>query len=150
MNWHVAQYNVVRLAHPIDSPEMQGFMDLLDPIHHAGDVSKGFIWRFKGENGDNALDMRPSDGDEGILIAMTVWETADDLDAFMKGPHLEAFLRRREWFVRGSGENVCWYVRPGELPTVKDGEQRLALLQKHGPVSPLAWTLRRRQEPPCG
>lgn len=147
MKWQVAQYNVVNLAFPIDSPELQGFRDLLDPIHHAGDVAPGFVWRFKGAEGDYALDVRPPDGDPTVLIAMTVWESADHLDTFMRGPHRDAFLRRREWFVKGSGQNVCWYVRPGEFPSVEDGEQRLNYLRKHGPT-PLAWTLSKRMEPP--
>lgn len=156
MNHVLAQYNVVRLAYDLEGPELQGFRDLLDPIHHAGDVAPGFIWRFKGAEGDYALDVRPTDGDRTVLIAMTVWESVEALDAFMRGPHHEAFIRRREWFVKGSGENVCWWIpevqardvetdRPVmgfQQPTIADGECRLDFLRLHGP-SPVAFTLRR-------
>lgn len=141
VNMQLAQYNVARLAYPLDAPEMAGFFELLDPIHHAGDASKGFVWRFKGADGDYALDVRPSDGDGAILVAMTTWESIDDLDAFMKGPHLTAFLRRREWFIKGSGNNVCWWVPDGKQTTIAEGEERLAHLECFGP-SRIAFTLR--------
>lgn len=143
MNWHLAQYNVVVLAYPLDSPELEGFHALLDPIHTAGDRAKGFVWRFKGDGKNDALDVRPPDGNPRVLVAMTVWETPDDLEAFMKGPHLEAFLRRREWFVKGSGLNVCWWVREGHQPTIEEGERRLDELRRLGP-GPYAFTLRNR------
>lgn len=146
----LAQYNVVRLAYPLDSPELQGFHELLDPIHHAGDEAKGFVWRFKGNEGDYALDVRPTSGDNGILIAMTTWESVADLDAFMRGPHFEAFMRRREWFVKGSGLNVCWWVQDGHQPTIEEGEMRLSIFRNVGPCEE-AFTLRRPIYPsqPC-
>lgn len=159
MKWLLAQYNVVRLAYDLQGPELQGFRDLLDPIHHAGDIAPGFVWRFKGAEGDYALDVRPTDGDREVLIAMTVWESVETLNAFMRGPHHEAFIRRREWFVKGSGENVCWWVPSAEIldrshmvvrrvlvpmpePTVADGDCRLDFLRLHGPT-PVAFTIRR-------
>lgn len=145
--YQLAQYNVVDLSYHIDSPELAGFHALLDPIHHAGDIAPGFVWRFKGATGDYALDVRPSDGNTAVLIAMTVWESPEALDAFMRGPHFEAFIRRREWFKRGSGENVCWWVEEGHRPTVKEGENALAFLRLYGPTM-WAFTLRRPFPPP--
>ena len=128
----LAQYNVARMAYALDADEMAGFRELLDPIHKAGDESPGFVWRFKGADGDYALDVRPPDGDVQILVAMTVWETLEDLMSFMRGSHFEAFRRRREWFVKGSGENVCWWVTDDHRPTIEEGEAKLALFRLHG------------------
>jgi len=141
-SFHLAQYNVARMVYPLDAPEMTGFRELLDPIHKAGDESPGFVWRFKGAEGDYALDVRPSDGDAGVLVSMTVWETPEALQAFMRGAHFEAFRRRREWFAKGSGENVCWWVPVGHQPTLQEGEAALARLRHCGESSLTAFTLR--------
>jgi hypothetical protein len=142
----LAQYNVATMAFPLDDPQMQGFHELLDPIHSAGDSATGFVWRFKGAEGNYALDVRPTDGDRDVLVAMTVWYTPEDLAAFMKGAHFEAFRRRREWFVRGSGENVCWWVEDGHEPTIEEGEERLKHLQTYGPMF-YAFTLHKLFKP---
>lgn len=138
---HLAQYNVVRMAHPFDSDELAGFRELLDPIHQAGDESPGFVWRFKGEGEKDATKVRPPDGDPDILVAMTVWETPQALKAFLRGPHFAAFVRRREWFEKNSGQNVCWWVEVGHRPTVEEGHERLEYWRAHG-STPYAFTLR--------
>jgi hypothetical protein len=50
--WHVAQVNVALLRAPLDSPELAGFVSMLEPINALADASPGFVWRLQGDGGD--------------------------------------------------------------------------------------------------
>ena len=65
---------------------------------------------------------------------MSVWETMDDLKAFVfKGRHAEVLRNRKEWFAQfGKPYSAFWYVRAGQVPTVEEAVERLDYLQKNG------------------
>jgi hypothetical protein len=62
---------------------------------------------------------------------------------YRDGAHLEQLRRRRAWFSHeGLGSHlVLWWVPAGQVPTLEEAWERLALLDREGP-GPLAFTLR--------
>lgn len=147
MEWHVAQYNIAWLTHPLDDAAMADFHANLDPINELGDRSKGFVWRHTGVEG-NSTSTRIR-GDERILINFTVWETVDDLFAYaFHSAHVEVYRRRREWFEHLEEPfAVLWWIPAGHIPSVEEAEERLMHLTKHGPTRH-AFTFKQRFAPP--
>src|SRR3712207_2100719 len=121
---HVAQLNVARARTPLDAPEMDDFMALLDPVNEVADRSPGFVWRLEDEEG-NATSIRAFD-DDRIIVNMSVWESIDALWSYVyEGAHMEVMRRRREWFRHfGSPAIVLWWIPAGQVPTVEDGQGR--------------------------
>jgi hypothetical protein len=144
MTHHLAQMNIGRARHPLDSAEMAEFIDALDPINKIGEDSPGFVWRLIGEAEQGAIDVRGPFGDD-VLITMSVWETVEDLRAYVYASgHLDYLRRRREWFdhIGLTSTLVLWWVPAGHIPSGDEGAERMAHLEKHGPT-PYAFTLRR-------
>jgi uncharacterized protein DUF3291 len=140
--FHIAQLNIGRIRGPIDSPIMAEFVALLDPVNAVADASPGFVWRLQTEEG-NATAVRPYD-DEAIAVNMSVWESIDELAAFVyRSGHVDVMRRRREWFERMQVFMVLWWVPAGELPTVEQAQERLEHLREHGPT-PYAFTFKAR------
>ena len=117
------------------------FVAGLEPINALADASPGFVWRLQTDDGD-ATAIRPYD-DERVMVNMSVWESLDALKGFVHGDEHRAYLvRRRHWFDRMDEAIVAlWWVPAGQLPTVADAKDRLALLDRIGP-SPAAFTFR--------
>ena len=133
---HVAQINVGKIiGTSIDDPVMEKFVAQLEEVNAIADGSKGFVWRLKDEN-NNAVSLNPF-GDEKILINMSVWETIEDLEAYVySGRHLEVLRKRRDWFVKfGQVFVALWYIQAGHIPTVEEARERLDYLQKNGPTT---------------
>jgi Domain of unknown function (DUF3291) len=139
-SWHLAQLNVARLTHPIDSPELADFVAALDPVNEVADAAPGFVWRLQDESGD-ATSIRPF-GDD-IIVNLSVWESVEALAAFMYGDaHADVLRRRREWFDPfGAPAVVAWWIPAGHRPTADEAKERLESLTNHGP-SAEAFTLR--------
>jgi len=145
---HLAQLNIARFLHPLDSPAMKDFMDGLDPVNALADGSPGFVWRLVGETGQGATDVRGPFGDD-VIVNMSVWESVEALRNFTyHSGHLEYLRRRREWLhhVGISAHLVLWWVDEGHVPTLDEAAERLAHLAEHGP-SGYAFTLRTVVEP---
>jgi hypothetical protein len=141
--YEIAQLNVARLTAPLDSPQLQPFVDRLDEINALAEASPGFRWRLQGEGGD-ATDVRIGN-DPLVLVNMTVWATIDDLFTFTyRLNHKSVFARRFEWFERWGGpSNVLWWLPAGTVLAVDDGLRRLDLLTAHGPHAE-AFTFKQR------
>ena len=140
--FHVAQLNIGRIRGPIDSPIMADFVALLDPINAVADASPGFVWRLQTDEG-NATAVRPYD-DESIAVNMSVWESIDDLAAFVyRSGHVDVMRRRREWFERMRIYMVLWWIPAGAIPAVEEAMERLEHLEAHGPT-PYAFTFKAR------
>jgi Domain of unknown function (DUF3291) len=139
-DFHIAQLNIGRIRGPIDSPIMAEFVALLDPVNAVADASPGFVWRLQTEDG-NATAVRPYE-DDSIAVNMSVWESIDDLAAFVyRSGHVDVMRRRREWFVPIKPYMVLWWVPAGELPTIEEAQERLDHLRVHGPT-PYAFTFK--------
>jgi hypothetical protein len=145
--WHLAQVNIAVLLAPIDSEQLRGFVEMLDPVNAIADAAPGFVWRLQTEDGD-ATSIRAFD-DERIIVNLSVWESAEALGDFVfASRHLEVLRRRREWFEKMATAYVAmWWVPAGTIPTVDEAKARLELLEARGP-SPEAFTLREPFPPP--
>lgn len=149
----IAQVNIGRLAAPLDSARLAGFVAQLDPVNAAADAAPGFLWRLQTEDG-NATALRGFEADArgaggGLLINMSVWETVEALAAYVYGDaHRAVLRRRREWFERMTDAyTALWWIPRGHLPSVAEAEDRVGHLRAHGP-SPRAFTLREHFPPP--
>jgi hypothetical protein len=147
MTYELAQVNIGRLKHPLDSPELKDFVDNLDPVNAVADAADGFVWRLKTDSG-NATDLRAF-GDDWLLVNMSVWRDTNALTAFMyQGMHRELLARRFEFFERVlEVMTTLWWVERGHRPTVREAEERLLHVREHGPTEH-AFTLRSPFPPP--
>ena len=140
MSFQVAQVNIALPKAPVESPLLADFMALLDPINAIADASDGFVWRLQTDEG-NATALRPYD-DDRMIVNMSVWESIEDLAAFVyRSGHVDVMRRRREWFESMKPYMVLWWVPAGQLPTVDEAKERLAHLRDHGPT-PFAFTFK--------
>jgi hypothetical protein len=70
-----------------------------------------------------------------MIVNMSVWESIDDLAAFVyRSGHVDVMRRRREWFEPMKPYMVLWWIAAGELPTVTEAKERLEHLRSHGPT----------------
>ena len=83
------------------------------------------------------------DPDPRVIVNMSVWESVDVLwDFVYSSDHLAVMHRRREWFTsRVSAHRALWWVPDGHLPSVTEGVERLAVLEREGPT-PRAFTFK--------
>ena len=94
---------------------MAEFMALLDPVNAVADASPGFVWRLQTEDG-NATALRPYE-DDRMIVNMSVWESIEDLAAFVyRSGHVDVMRRRREWFEPMKPYMVLWWVPAGRSP----------------------------------
>ncbi len=142
MTHHLAQLNIARLRHPLDAPEIAGFVDALDPINAAADAAPGFVWRRETDEG-NATSIRAF-GDDMLIVNLSLWRSVEALrDVVYRGDHLSIMRQRGEWFERmAEAYLVLWWVPAGTFPTVAQATGRLEMLRRSGPA-PEAFTLRK-------
>jgi hypothetical protein len=139
---HIAQVNIARAKAPVDSPLLDDFMAMLEPINRLADSAPGFVWRLQTDNGD-ATAIRVFD-DDRIIVNVSVWESIDHLVDFVyRSQHVEVMRRRRQWFQRINQYMALWWIPPGHKPTVPEAEERLSYLRQHGPT-PYAFTFTSR------
>jgi heme-degrading monooxygenase HmoA len=143
----LAQVNIARLRAPIDSPQTAEFVARLAPVNALADDAPGFLWRLQTEDGD-ATAVRAF-GDDRIIVNMSVWESLEQLAAFVyRSGHVEVMRRRQQWFERMAESWLAlWWIPAATLPTVAHAEARLAHLRRHGPT-PEAFTFRVNFLPP--
>lgn len=130
--WQLAQVNVARMLAPLDSAQLQGFVARLDEINALADRSPGFVWRLQNETGSAAY-LRPYD-DDRILFNLSVWQTSEQLKAYVyRSAHVELVRQRKSWFSHfGASYIALWWVPAGHLPTIEEAKERLARLQEIG------------------
>jgi hypothetical protein len=81
--FHIAQVNIAMPVEPLTSDRLSEFVDLLDPVNALADHAPGFVWRLQTEDGD-ATAVRAF-GDDRLIVNMSVWESIEDLSAFVFG-----------------------------------------------------------------
>jgi hypothetical protein len=143
----IAQVNIGRIKAPLDSPQMAGFVTRLDEINALADASPGFVWRLQTPEG-NATSYRPYQGDDSLLLNMSVWESIEALREYVYGTaHKELLRQRHEWFERLEGVYAAlWWVPAGHIPGIDEAKKRLAHLEAFGP-SEFAFTFRNVFQP---
>ena len=129
----LAQLNIAKLLQPLESPQLKGFVDNLDRINAVAEQSKGFVWRLKSEDPDNANNAVLFG--EDIIVNMSTWQSIEALHHFTyRSAHTEVLSRRKEWFSMLNTYSVLWWHPSAEPPTVAIAAKRLALLQESGPT----------------
>lgn len=128
----LAQLNIAKLLHPLDSPYLQDFVDNLDRINALAESSDGFVWRLQSDSG-NATDIDYFGPD--MIVNMSTWADAKALHHFVyRTAHAQFIKRRKEWFDELKFYNVLWWVPTGTEPTIEEAHKRLQLLEEHGPT----------------
>ena len=142
---HVAQINIGTMVAPTDDPAVAEFMDNLDRINAIADQAPGFVWRLQTDDG-NATDIHvfPNPLE---LVNMSVWETVDDLKAYVyRSEHVDFFRRRAAWFEGDAKRVALWHVGVGETAALDDAIRRVEFLERSGP-SPYAFGFGRTPDP---
>ena len=146
MSHHLAQVNIGQLCAPLDSPQLAGFVDALDPVNAAAESAPGFVWRLQTEAG-NATAIQAFEwdvaGSAGVIMNMSVWASVESLAGFVySAEHLPLLRRRREFFEHMTeAYTALWWIPAGTLPSIGDAEYRVRHLREHGPT-PHAFTFR--------
>ena len=138
---HLAVFNIGRLVAPLDSSQLQAFMDGLDPINALAEQAPGFVWRYTAEGTNNATAARPMASD--IIVNFGVWDSREHLwDFVYRTQHLDFLRRRREWFQHMLEPFlVLWWIPAGHIPSIEEALGKLDQLRRAGP-SPEAFTFR--------
>ena len=127
---------------------MEGFVRRLDPVNAVADASPGFVWRYETED-EEPEEVRVF-GDESILFNMSVWQTIEDLEAFVyRSNHLEVLQKKSQWFERSTrAPLVLWWVEAGHIPSVEEAKEHFETLWRDGP-SATAFSFKARFPPPA-
>src|SRR5882762_3786004 len=114
---HLAVFNIGRPTAPLDSAQLQAFMDGLDPINALAERAPGFVWRYVAEGTHNATATRPFDDD--VIVNLGVWAAREQLwDLVYRSEHLDFLRRRRDWFQpMPQALLVLWWVPSGCTPS---------------------------------
>jgi hypothetical protein len=146
VGWELAQVNVARMRVPLDAPEMAGFVATIDPVLRLAEESDGFVWRYADGHGRGVTV--EADGDDTMVVNLSVWTSYEALHAFTYRSAHGAFIRQRDtWFVATQKPSTAlWWVPTGTRPTLGEALLRLQVLRRYGP-SPRAFGVRRRYQP---
>ncbi len=131
---HIAELNVGKLLYPVDDPRLADFVDNLGRVNAMAERMPGFVWRLTGEiRDDHALDVHGL-SDPTLVVNMSVWETVEQLEAFVwKTVHQRFYNRKAEWFEKMASHHfVMWFVEEGHTPLLAEAEDRLNHLNVHG------------------
>jgi hypothetical protein len=145
--YHLAQANIGRIVAPLDTPQLAGFVEALEPVNALADAAEGFVWRLQTEDGD-ATAIRPFD-DDLLLVNLSVWRSVESLAEFVyRSAHRDVMVQRRQWFEpMRQAFLVLWWLPAGTVPTVADVAERIDRLRRLGPT-PEAFTFRQAFPPP--
>ncbi len=145
----LAQVNVATAVGRLDSPALQEFVDLLEPLDKLARDSAGFVWR-PDPDGIDVRELARFGDLHRVVPNLSVWESIEALrDYVLSGAHRDALRRRAEWFRRPSGPSTAlWWVPDGERPSFAEAHRRLTLLRTDGPTAQ-AFTLTGPYPPPA-
>jgi heme-degrading monooxygenase HmoA len=131
---HLAELNVGVLAHPKGSPEAAEFFDNLERVNGLAERMPGFVWRLKDDGGD-ATNFRLPGSDGEVAVNLSVWESAETLQAFVfRTVHAGFYRKRAAWFTKMATPHfVMWWVEEGHRPSLDEARGRLDLLARDGP-----------------
>ncbi|MGI9319010.1 MAG: DUF3291 domain-containing protein [bacterium] len=131
-SYHLAQLNIAKMQYPIDSPEMQEFVDNLERINALADQAPGFVWRLQTEEGD-ATSIDYFGGE--TIVNMSVWSDLSSLHTYVyRTGHAKIMSQRKQWFDRlMEAYMVLWWIPAGHLPDLDEANERLVLLRRNGP-----------------
>lgn len=141
MNFHLAQVNVAVLHHSLESEETAEFVRALDPMNALAEVSPGFIWRPKDDEGLSASYMVVDGKDNDLeIVNLSIWTDVEALRHYVyRSGHAMYLRRRREWFATIENPSTAlWWLPEGERPSLSEAYRRYQKLCTEGP-SQEAW-----------
>jgi hypothetical protein len=132
--WQIAQVNIALPREPLETPALAEFVAELEPVNALADSAPAFVWRLQDESGD-ATSIQAFD-DERLIINMSVWDSIEELWAFVyDSRHLEVLRRRREWMVKLAESHMAlWWVPAGHRPGTDEARYRIDHLRAHWPT----------------
>lgn len=132
---NIAHFNYGVMIAPKGDPLVAEFVDRIPLVHAAAERSDGFVWRFPGDEAEEAAAIgRPIAGSKPTICSFSVWRTVENFEHFLHKTVHGNFLRRREtWFVPGRSEMVLWNVADGHVPDIVEALDRLEQLREEGP-----------------
>lgn len=133
-NFHLAQFNIIKLVDTLDSPAIMEFRDFLAPVNLLAEKSPGFVWRLKDEHGTDATDMETPYEDDLVFVNLSVWSNLSDFEDYVYRTVHSYFLKnRKKWGVEMKGnQSVMWWIPAGEIPTSFQGKDKLDLFNEIG------------------
>ena len=135
---HIAHLNIARLRALPGDALVAEFVNAVPKVNAIAERSPGFVWRWD-DNSTQVAEGVPYQAvlpDPLLAVSLSVWERAADLMNFVHQTVHGAFLRRRaEWFEPAVGPAyVIWPIAVGQIPTVAEGQARMAHMAQHGPT----------------
>lgn len=148
MKFHLAELNIARLHVPLGHPDNDEFTSVLAAVNQIAEVSPGFVWRLKDENGNSSSYVEVFD-DPKLIVNLSVWETVEQLRHYVyRSGHGAYFRRAHEWFEKAATTDlVCWWIPAGTVPTPEEAVERLTYLRSNG-STPHAFALSAPQPQP--
>ena len=133
-NYHLAQFNIIKLKDHLDSPVVKEFKDFLAPVNQLAEESPGFVWRLKDDNGESAANVETPYKDELIFVNMSVWLNYEYLKSYTYQTVHSYFLKsRKKWSLEIEGHRaVMWYIEAGDTPSLIEAKEKLDLLNQFG------------------
>lgn len=134
-NRHLAQINIGRLVADKDDPRVAEFMDNLERVNRLAERSPGYVWRFTDDTGVAATEVSFDGVDPRYIANLSVWESAEALEAFVFNTlHRRFYAKRAAWFEPLETPHFAmWWVAPGHRPSLEEGRARLERLRAEGP-----------------
>lgn len=129
----LAQINLARLLYPQDDPRVAEFMDNLAAVNAIAERSPGFVWRYTDASG-NATDTHVLN-DPLVIVNLSVWQSLDDLHAFVfRTVHAKFHARRAAWFDPAFTPALAlWWIEPTRVPTLDEAMAKWRQLRDCGP-----------------
>lgn len=129
---HLAQFNIGHMAYDLDDPRAADFVNGIEMVNRVAEQSEGFVWKY--ETGMGGIVDEDVDSDPRMLVNMSVWQSIEALRCFTyKTLHKQFVARKAEWFKPlDRAHFVMWWVMIGHRPTLKEAQDKLALLRKNG------------------
>ena len=147
--YQLAQINIAHFRKPSMNTVNNDFHAAIDGVNDVAESQPGFIWRLiddAPQRADTHMFQNPD-----MLVNLSVWADMESLMKFVyRTPiHREIMRRREEWFDHVEFNIVLWWIKAGELPTLKDAEEKLNLLAARGATDE-AFTFKTPFPPPSG
>jgi len=132
--WQLAQINIAFFKTPKFNTANDDFHKAIDGVNAIAESAPGFVWRLvddEPERGGIDLFANPD-----MIINMSVWEDMESLSAFVyrDKSHREIMRRKEEWFKDIEIYMALWWVKAGDIPSLKEAAERLDILAANGPT----------------
>lgn len=133
---HIAHLNIARLRALPGDALVAEFVNAVPKVNALAERSPGFVWRWQ-DGATRVADDVPFEAvlpDPLLAVSLSVWERVEDLSHFVHQTLHGGFLRRKDqWFEPADGPAyVIWLIDTGQIPTVAQGQERMAHLALNG------------------